>query len=203
MTAYSTLVAAKTTSGSIKNWVMRSDIPVTDILTEAEAFIYQKLRVREMMTMEEIAVVATNYKASLPSGFLDPIKLTPYGWGDPLPYLGEEKFVPLREEDGTRIEDASPSCWTVIGTEMWFDIALTAAFGGDLLYYKQPTELSGSNETNFLTTRYPTILRHACESFAYEHMKDPARSLEFRKLVEAEIEDANMTNEMFRTGQYH
>jgi hypothetical protein len=202
MAGYTTLVAAKTTLGSIANWLNRSDLPVTEILTEAQAFIYEHLRVREMMTAEDIAVASDNYKASLPTGFLDPVKLTPYGWGGPLWYVNEDEFKPQRETDGTRIEASEPQFWTVIGTELWFDIQLDAAFGGTLIYYKTPTALSGANNTNFLTTRYPTVLRHACESFGLEHMKQPDVALSRRQLVEAEIADINMTNELYRRGQY-
>lgn len=198
---FSTLTAGKTTLGSIANFVNRSDIPVELILTEAQAFIYQRLRVREMMQLDEIAVISGNYKTTVPTGFLDPISLKPYGWGDGLDYVSEDKFLILRETDGTKQTADLPSSFTIIGTDIVFDVELSADLGAELIYYKAPDALSGTNTTNFLTARYPTLVRHSCESFAYEHMKDPARSLEFRKMVEAEIMDASATNDLYRRGQ--
>lgn len=198
---YQTLVAPKTTVGSIRNYVNRSDIPVTNILLEAEAFIYERLRIREMMALEEFTVAAGSFKKAAPDGFLDPIMLTPYGWGDPLRYLPEHLFRPQREPDGARIPSDEPYSYTIIGSDVVFDVELSAAFGADFSFYRLLPALSTNAPTNALTVRYPTILRHACMSFGFEHMKDPQRSMEYRQKAEIEIADANATNELYRRGQ--
>jgi len=76
------------------------------------------------------------------------------------------------------------------------------AFSGILLYYKQPTALSGSNETNFLTNRYPSLLRYACMAKAYEHMKDTENATGYLALAMQQIDKANASNEMWRRNQY-
>ena len=43
---WTVLTGSKDTEGSIANWVNRSDLPTTNILLEAEAWIYQHLRIR-------------------------------------------------------------------------------------------------------------------------------------------------------------
>ena len=47
---YSDLVATKTTAGSIKQWLNHDGVPSTTILEEAEAWVYQRLRIRQMIT---------------------------------------------------------------------------------------------------------------------------------------------------------
>ena len=204
MTAYSTLIAAKTTDDSIKNWLNRGDLPVTAILTEAQAEIYQRLRVREMMTDEafSFASAASSKALSTLSGtFLDPVKFVPYQWGDELPYVNPEFFSPGRDEDGALFSASTPSRWCIIGETAHLDVLLSAAFAGRMMYYAQPAALGLSNETNFLTTRYPALLRKACMKAAFEHMKDTPKAQEYMAYAMADIREANATNEMWRRGQ--
>ena len=200
MASFSTLIAGKTTAGSIKNWCNRDDIPATEILTEAQALIYLKLRVREMMVRDDFASALGDTSESLPSDFLDMHSLTPYGWGEPLEYLGEHLFQQNMDEDGV-VLDGTPVAYTIIGPELIWDSKLTEAFGGKIIYYKRPLALSAGTLTNFLTERYPTLLRHACLTFAYEHMKDEARSLDYRKKAEMEAQEASRQDDLFRRGQ--
>src|SRR3990167_7987443 len=96
---YTTLTAAKTTSGSLANWVNRGDLATSAILTEAEAWIYQRLRVREMTTDEAFTfAISTSSTAlsSLTGTFLDPIQFVPYEWGVPLPFYDEASYRPSR-----------------------------------------------------------------------------------------------------------
>ena len=205
MTAYSTLIAAKTTDDSIKNWLNRADLPVTAILTEAQAEIYQRLRVREMMTDEafSFASAASSKALSTLSGtFLDPVKFVPYQWGEELPYVNPEFFNPGRDEDGALFEASTPSRWCIIGETAHIDVLLSAAFAGRMMYYAQLAALGLSNETNFLTTRYPSLLRHACMWRSYAHMKDAERTREYKAYMMADIAEANQTNDMFRRGSY-
>jgi len=198
---YTTLVGDKTTEGSIKNWVNRSDIPVTNILIEAEAEIYQWLRVREMKSDAAFQFDISTSSEALPSDFLDPIKYVPYEWSYPLPYYDEESALVARDSSGN-LFDGTPSLWYIIDDTAYVDVTASANFGGRLMYYKLPAALSISNETNFLTTRYPSLLRHACMMKAYDHMKDTNRSAEYRANMMTAIQTANATNEMYRRGQY-
>ena len=136
---WTTLTAAKTTEGSIKNWVNRSDIPVTNILLEAEAWIYQTLRVREMVVDEAFTFDASSSSEALPSGFLDPIQFVPYGWAAPLEFWHEANFRPNRSSAGVLESAATPSKWTIIGETAHIDVLLSASFSGRLMYYDTPT----------------------------------------------------------------
>lgn len=198
---YNTLVAAKTTSGSLANWVNRGDLPVSDILTEAQAWLYQRMRVREMTVRAPFTFLINTSSLALPADFLDPIQFLPYEWGFPLPFAHEESMMSPTDDTGALFSD-TPSRWSIIGATAYVDVSCSAAFPGILLYYGTPAALSGSNLTNFLTSRYPTLLRYACLGFAYDHMKDTQRKQQYLALAMAEISEAKVTNDMFRRSQY-
>lgn len=204
---YSILTGSKTTSGSLKNWVNRTDIPSDFILTEAESYIYEKLRVREMITSEAITFSSSGANScsfalsGLDNTFLDPVSFTPYTWGSPLAFKNEGIVKPYRDEDGNLTQSETPSYWYIEGETAYVDVDLTANLSGIMQYYYKPEALSGANETNFLTTRYPTALRRACLAYAYEHMKDSQRMQEYFAMAEKAIMEANSTNEMFRRNQ--
>lgn len=199
---YSTLVAAKTTSGSLANFVNRSDLPTDIILTEAQSWIYQRMRVREMETRGTLSFATSGQTVSLPSGFLDPISFVPYGYSDPLPYVEQSQLGDARDDDGNLFE-STPSRWTIIGTTAYVDVQPLETFAGILNYFKQPDALAAStNETNFLTTRYPSLLRFTCMAVAYQHMKDSVRTQEYSAYAENALQEAMRTNEMYRRGQH-
>ncbi len=198
---YTTLTGTKTTTGSIANWVNRSDLPTADVLAEAQAWIYQRLRVREMMARGTLSFSTSGNSVALPARFLDPISFTPYTWGEPLDLVDEANLMDFRDEDGNLYE-STPSRWAIIGETAYVNTKPTDTFAGILLYYAQPADLAAStNETNFLTTRYPKLLRHALMGVAYEHMKDTDRSAGYMQLAEADLQEAARTNDLFRRGQ--
>ena len=202
--SWTVLTGLKTVTGSIGQWVNRSDLPTTNILLEAEAWIYQRLRVREMVTDEAFSfAISTSSKAlsTLSGTFLDPVQFVPYEWGYELPFVSERRYRPSRDTEGV-LYTGTPSQWTIIGTTAYVDVTCVAAFPGRLMYYAQPAALSASNETNFLTVRYPTLLRMACMGFAYQFMKDQTRTQEYLGYAMAAIGEAAVTNDLARRGQY-
>jgi hypothetical protein len=198
---WTVLTGAKTVAGSIANWVNRGDLPTENILLEAEAAIYERLRVREMMEVATLSFLAAASTATLPADFLDPIEFRPYGRNGELPYIHEQKIGIFRDESGN-LEEGEPSRWSIIGTTAHVDVACESAYSGKLMYYKRPAALSVSNLTNFLTIRYPTLLRMACMSKAFEHMKLWGQAQTYLALMEAEVAKASATNESFRRSQH-
>ena len=51
---WTTLSGLRTVEGSIQSWVNRTDIPITNILIEVQAYIYNELRDQEMMRSEKV-----------------------------------------------------------------------------------------------------------------------------------------------------
>lgn len=197
---YTTLTGAKSVDGSIANWVNRSDLPVATILDEAQSTIYETLRVREMEQRDVLSWSAGVQTVALPSGFLDPISFRPYTWMSALPFVHEDGLTEYRNESGV-LETGDPARWAIIGETAYLNVLPSAAYSGMLLYYKRPTVLSGSNLTNFLTIRYPALLRYACMAKAYEHMKQPEQAVGYTTLMLQAIQTAASTNEMWRRNQ--
>lgn len=199
---YTTLTGAKTVAGSIANWVNRSDLPTDNILLEAESFIYERMRVREMMTRAAAFTFDLGVDTeALPADFLDPIQFHPYEWGSPLPLYHEEKALPSTDSTGA-VFAGEPSRWWVLGVTAYIDTLPTADFIGALTYYARPLALSGSNETNWLTIRYPTLLRHALLYMAYDHMKEIEMSNRYLQTFEGKLAESKRTNDMFRRSSH-
>lgn len=200
--SYSTLTADKEVAGSIRNLVDRADVAAELIIVEAEAWIYERLRVREMQSRNTtFAFLIDTQSTNLPSDFLDPISFTPYGDTCPLLYVHEEGLLEQREEDGT-LTSATPNQWTIIGDVAYVDVSAIETMTGVLLYYARPASLSGSNLTNFLTVKHPSLLRYACMMKAFEQMRDMKRSSDYMTLAMAALNDVKVADDLKRRGQY-
>jgi hypothetical protein len=120
----------------------------------------------------------------------------------PLRYVHEQQLRPSIDEAGAYYEEETPSRWTIIGEDMaHINVRLTADFAGNLLYYKQPEPLSVSNETNWLTRRYPGLVRVACMMTANEHMKEWQVATGYEGQMMKQIAKAGRNNELSRRGQ--
>ena len=77
---------------------------------------------------------------------------------------------------------ASPTKWGVFDEKLKLDCALETAAQYKMLYYRSPKPLSSKVQTNWLTVRYPKLLRVACMAASADYMKD---STEYQKHVTA------------------
>ncbi|MGP0093113.1 MAG: hypothetical protein ACLPKB_24710 [Xanthobacteraceae bacterium] len=66
----------------------------------------------------------------------------------------------------------TPSWWGIWDEQIWFDTALTQTLNMQLQYFRSLPLLSAANQTNFLTNRYPQLMRAACMTAAADFMKD-------------------------------
>lgn len=174
---YTQLTGAVGVSGSIKNWINRTDLDSAAIVTFAETEIYSRLRVREMRAEATLTVlISTNYVA-LPAGYLDPISMKDRYFNDIVPN-DMDALLAMRANDGngTPIE-GEPSRYAVWDEKFQFDIAMDAQRTFKLLYFKQPDALATTtNETNWLTSRYSHLLLAACRKYAETFTKNfPAK----------------------------
>ena len=200
---YNSLVAPKSSPGSIAGWLAYSDqiLPLADILTDAQAFIYQTLRCREMLVPGyAIALAPGAQSAPLPAGFLDP-----YWMSDQ--YLCEVKHKDLGTIRKRRNVDSSgapvqsqPRYYCVTGTTFEFDCAANAAMTFTADYYGTPAPLSALNDTNFLTIRYPHVLRTACLAAGSDFLKDDAGYQKFTQRLAAMIADLQVNDDLSMRG---
>lgn len=71
-----------------------------------------------------------------------------------------------------------PAWWGIWNETIYFDVALVQQTLANLQYYRSLPLLSASNPSNFLTNRYPHLLRTACQTASADFMKD---STEYQK----------------------
>src|ERR1700738_5318118 len=139
---YTTLIADKTTDGSIRRWVNHSDVDAVTVLTEAQALIFQSLRVREMRTVfSDIAMAIGNSSTALPSGFLDPIALIDKTNNLRLRLRTEEFLSRLRQYDSGAPVSGTPQNFAIYGEALQFDLAYDAAATLSLIGFATPTPL--------------------------------------------------------------
>lgn len=201
---YTTLVAAKTTAGSIKYLVNYDRLDPETILTEAHAYIFSALRVREMRKTAAITLAVGDTTHALPEGFLDPIKLTLFdGEGDVSP-VAEHELLSLRDYDVTAadgtLNEGRPLRYATFDELIQLDCAVETAVAGTVLFYSNAFQLTGAATTNFLTSRYPSMLLAAVRMYAYMHMENDGDSTKWAKLTDELISRANIENDFGRRG---
>lgn len=194
---YTTLIGAKTVEGSIKYAVRHSEVPSEFVLTNAEGLIYSMLRVREMKALQTGTIADGDTTLALPTNFVGSISLGIAGeYKQPIDILDEEHFEQrlAQEADGSLYEGTPRFC-VMDGTHFRFDVEADRAYLYRLWYYKQPVALSGSNETNFLTTRFPHILDAACKFYAYAHREDNDMAEKWKSIAIDAITLANANHD--------
>lgn len=198
--SYTELIGAKTAEGSIKYYVRHSEVPSTKILESAQSLIYGMLRVREMKALATGTIALDATTLTLPTGFMDPISLWLSGENKTKVRILDEAHFEERvtHSDNTTLYPGTPSECTMDGTLAYFNVKAEAAYGYRLWYWKTPTALGVSNETNFLTVRYPHILEAACKYYAYTHREDEVNAPKWLTIATAAIEKANGEYDMYQ-----
>ncbi len=199
---YSTLSGAKGTAGSIKYLVNYDKISATLCITLAEAWLAARLRIPRMKERTTVAIALDDDNVTLPTGFLAAEILYLRGSGA-LELIADFDMDARRgiEADGT-LAAGEPAYWMWLGepAKAYFDVKADKAYTGDLTYYKKPTALSGSNDTNLYTARTTAALHHACLGFAYEQMKMVAEAAGEFAAASAEVNRENIMGEMGMRG---
>jgi hypothetical protein len=198
---YNTLIASKETAGSIKNWVNDAGIDPVTILGEAQAHIYGKLRVQEMIVKDTaFAVAADLEEIAAPTNCLDVVH---WRWTSPdiiacdkvtIDNLDEKR---LYNTDGTLVTDLPR--WYALSNQMFSfcvrnDVARTAF----LRYFKRPADLDGTTTTNFLTIQYPRLLRCFCMGYANEWKKEYEAATMWLERGMAQIDEIAQTMDDLR-----
>lgn len=197
---YGSLVGSKTTDGSIRNWLGVANLPVEAILLDAQAMIYSQMRVREMIQRATIVLPLGNAFTALPDGYLDPVALAEQ---DGLGYvelvdLAELERARTYDENGT-LETSSVTCANATST-LEFDAKTDQARRFSLIYYGRPADLGGSNQENFLTKRYPHILRTMTAALAADYRHDDENYTRWLTRSSALIGSAQIEGDLSKRG---
>lgn len=199
---YSDLIAAKTNTESLAYWVNSTNLPVTSLLTDAQAFIYSQLRVREMRGSASLEILTGDSQKSFPSDFLDPIVMRD-NYGSKIRQFEESALIRARSYDSSGVlQSGLISRYAMFDENFQFDCksSQTTTVYFQLLYYKQPTALGPGNQTNFLTTRYPHLLRQTLIAMAHAWRGDAELENSALKKAVAYITSANEESDLSRRG---
>lgn len=170
---YTTLVADVTTPGSIKSLINWSRFDAASVLEDAQAWIYGKVRVRQMMATANVTISSAASTASFPTGYLDPIHLGIPGYNNTLRLKDAEWFRShLGWDQSAVMPEGVPSYWCDFDETIQFDTKADQTYTAKMVYFKTPTALGVSNETNWLTVKYPHLLRQVCRMFAAIERKE-------------------------------
>lgn len=200
MATFLELIGPKSNPASIHNYVNYRKVPVEVVLTEAQAFIYARLRVREMKTSAVITLTAAASSVALPTGFLDPISMWDREGWEMMPdrFVEPGGITKRRTYTSDVLDTGTPMEVAIFDEAFQFACKAEAQRKYDLVYYKTPTVLSASNLTNFLTSRYPHILRIGCLAGAASYMKDDAEETKQLAKLTGLCDAANAESDLSR-----
>lgn len=198
MTYYSTISGSATTAGSLASWINSSQVVAAapTIVSEAESFIYRRLRHWKMlkraagtMTANATPVASPTDYIAQPSDFLEDMILAITGT-----YASTITRKPLQEVVANYCYNASgylvpatPLSFYTDQTNIYFNSPPDQAYPYLLIYYQQLASLATSGD-NFLSTMYPRMLRCALMAGASEFVKDSGQGNYDRTYWENEAE---------------
>jgi len=170
---YSTLVAGPDVKGSIQYWINYARIDSESIIEEAQAWIYSKIRTRDMIAADDVSISSGASSASFPDRYLDPLHLGIPGFINRLRLKDVEWFrTCLAWDERAALPEGLPTYWCDFNSTINLNTASDQGYTAKMVYYRRPSPLSLTNTTNFLTSRYPTLVRRACLMFAAEARKE-------------------------------
>lgn len=193
---YASLIAPKGTPGSIANWINFSDalLPLDDILGDAQALIYDTLRVAYMRKVIDLAVPNGALEVPRDDSLLDIIGI----WDDQNQKLTAKDEVSLqngRSLTNGEFLSARPAVYSEFGSAIQFDVAAGDDYTFKMMGFFIPDPLSETNPTNFLTKRWPQMLRTACLTIAADFLNDDAKYNRFLQRLTPLIAQASVTGE--------
>lgn len=169
-------------------------IPGHIALVETELNL--RLRVRHMVTRTTTTVNAEYINA--PADFAGPrsFRLTAQSPVVALEYMGEAQ---LNEFKNTWDQQAAtPSRYTVVGTEFEFSPVPTGSDAASLTYYARIPALTGA--ANWVLTYYPHLYYHGALSYGWRFLRDDAQSDREWSIFLNMIEEANDAQKRESTG---
>jgi hypothetical protein len=192
---YGTLTGPKSVKGSVRSWVNYDPIDVEGVVLDAQAYIYGRVRVREMKASVPITFTQGSKTAPLPTDFLDPIKLVDAD-GIAVAPIDEAELL------GRRSTSAMPPTeYSIFDELLQLTAPADATTAGTLLYFKRPANLSASNSSNFLTTRYSNLLRVACLMHAADQIQDDTEYARWKARADEIISAMSVETDLVARGR--
>lgn len=198
---YTSLTGTKGASGAIRTWINK-DVPADEILTDAQAYIFRRLRVREMVTSTTGTITASATSLPLPARYLATVRMRVTA-----PSTFDVDRVTIEDIDDGRVFDSTgamvtgqPSRFGVSGTSAEFAYAADQNYTYAWRFFQQPVALSTDNETNWLTDKAPRLIRATCLAFANEYMKDDNEVTRWLQVSDVEMRQLMIEDDFEKRG---
>jgi hypothetical protein len=94
----------------------------------------------------------------------------------------------------------TPRYWGVWEETIFFDVAFAQATNCNLQFFKSLPMLSSANPTNFLSNRYPHLLRKAATAQAWDFLRNDAEYQKDVAALAALVEQANAEGDLMYRG---
>lgn len=201
---YAELVGPKSVKGSIRSWTNYGALDAEGCLLDAQAYLFNRIRTRQMRKSYDFTQTLNEDSHALPSDYLDPIRLD-YRDGLGRVHLTDaDTLMATRpyNSDGT-LQSGTPFTYAVFDDAMQWEFKVNQARPCKLLYFAQPALLSASNQTNWLTDRYPHVLRAACMMQAENMRQNTDEFTRWARQLEAHVMQLNITDDLsLRGGEF-
>lgn len=106
--------------------------------------------------------------------------------------------------DGTytanKLIAATPSRFSVWDEKVKFDTAFDTLSTCQMLYFRSPKLLASDNQSNWLTNRYPKLLRAACMAAAADFMKDDTEYAKHLQVLQSLVERTGVEGDLMYRG---
>jgi hypothetical protein len=173
---------------SVAAYLGRSDLTavIPDFIRFAEIRLSRDLRTRSMLKSATAPTVAADARVALPTDFLEIRDLFVQGNPRmPVTYLSPSAFT----RDARADESGLPVFYTVLASEFQFAPIPDTVYTLEILYYAQPTVLSGSNPSNVFLANYPDALLYGALIEAEPYLINDARSNTWATLYDRAIKN--------------
>lgn len=186
---------------SVKSWSKRKDVTgalVSDFVVLAEEMMFsnrmEPLSLSDMDT-RSIATTSTSERfIALPEFFLSMrrLKLNLS--------QGDRKLTFVTPNNLSTVPTAGmPSAFTVT-SQIGFDRVPDQEYTVEMQYFRRPTPLSTSNQTNIILTNFPSIYLNGCLSALWKFFKEEELASYYEVLFMSAIEGANLRDSQGRYG---
>ena len=182
---------------SVAGWLNRSDLtePIKDFIAIAEARLQDRLRAREMIVRDTLAV--SSQYTDLPDGFLEMQQVSVASPYKKLGLLNNEQIAEQRER--TLDVPGIVSDFAIVGSEIEIYPTPGTATTLDIVYFQKLTPLSVAAPANWLLAKYPDLYLFGALISSAPYLHDDSR---FQMWVAAHDSRLEEINQAARAAKY-
>ena len=209
---YVALTGTKTTAGSIQQWLNHDGVPSATLLEEAEAWIYQRLRIRQMITSVAGTLTTSVGSFATPARYKQPVffhftATSTTAKSIPVKKTLEYVLSNFQYDGDGNQTTGRPQVWAADAANIVFEKLSDKDYPYTLYYYQALPPLSTNTAaggvsltTNALTADYPKLVRATCMMLGYEFLKDEREKLYWMKVAEGEVDQADIDSDTELSG---